>query len=372
MPETTLGGDTGVWRGKSEPMTFTQIEAHLRNQRADEKAPIHWVEVPGYSRVMHVSEIPELWDAQKQRDFRLTETSIRSNRMIALLTAAASVTLMGVGAPPQATIVLLVFGIQSAEAWIGAADARRRLKLNASSYFQQCAREIRYVFWVHSIPDAVLWRTWSLSAAWVVLFAIQAVLGLDSSIARAGLVKPKVWQGEVWRLLTGPMLHGNVWHIWMNVTSGIMLALLIERTANRHILLPLWLLGALGGSLCSLTLFPEVTSVGASGGLLGFVGFLAVLGWKRKHLLPSQFAGNILRSVGFMAVFGLLAWSVIDNAGHAGGALTGALAGYWLCRNEEGGLPLPDTGWQTILGWWGVTAFGALFGFTAWHLMMPD
>jgi len=51
-----------------------------------------------------------------------------------------------------------------------------------------------------------------------------------------------------------------------------------------------------------------------------------------------------------MAVFGLLAWSVIDNAAHAGGALTGALIGYWLCRYEEGRLPLPDTGWRTVLG----------------------
>jgi membrane associated rhomboid family serine protease len=372
LPETTLGGGTGVWRGKSEPMEFSQIEAHLRNQEADEKEPIHWVEVPGYSRVMHVSEIPELWEAQTQRDILLNEKSIRSNRVIALLTVAASVTLTTFEAEPQAPIVLLVLGMQSAETWFEAAYAKRRLRLNPSSYFQQCGREVRYVFWVHGIRDAVLWRTWSLSAAWVLLFAIQVVVGLDSSIEKAGLVKPKVWQGELWRLLAGPMLHGNFWHIWTNATSGIMLALLIERTAHRHVLLPLWLLGALGGSLCSLTLFPDTTSVGASGGLLAFVGFLAVLGWKRKHLLPPQFAGNILRSIAFMAVFGLLAWSVIDNAAHLGGALTGALVGYWLCRNQEGALPLPDTRWRTVLGWWGVAAFGALFGFTAWHLMMPD
>ena len=101
---------------------------------------------------------------------------------------------------------------------------------------------------------------------------------------------------------------------------------------------------------------------------MGFVGFLAVLGWKRKHLLPPQFAANIFRSVGFMAVFGLLAWSVIDNAAHLGGLLTGGLVGYWLCRYQEGGLPLPDTGWRTVLGWSGVTFFGALFCFTVWRL----
>ncbi|MFM7816324.1 MAG: hypothetical protein ACKPGI_05065 [Verrucomicrobiota bacterium] len=201
-------------------MSFDQIEAHLRNQRTDEKAPIHWVEVPGCSRVSHVSEVPELWETQKERDLRLANAAIRSHRVIALLTMAASVTLLAFGIPPQAPSVLLVFGFQSFETWFEAADVKRRLRRNPSNYFHRCSREVRYSFWVHSIPDSALWRTWSLCATWVVLFGIQAVAGLDSSIARAGLVKPQVWRGEVWRLLTGPMLHGNVWHIWMNATSA--------------------------------------------------------------------------------------------------------------------------------------------------------
>lgn len=369
LPETTLGGETGVWRDGSEAMSFTQIEAHLRNQRIDEKAPIHWVEVPGRSRVSHVSEVPELWEAQKERDLRLANAAIRSNRVIALLTMTASVTLLAFGVPPQAPSVLLVFGFQSFETWFEAADAKRRLRRNPSNYFHRCSREVRYAFWVHSIRDSALWRTWSMCATWVVLSGIQAVVGLDASIAHAGLVKPKVWQGEVWRLLTGPMLHGNGWHIWMNATSAIMLSPLIERTAHRHVLLPLWLIGALGGNLCSLAFLPEATSVGASGGLMGFVGFLAVLGWRQKHLLPPQFAASILRSVGFMAIFGLLAWSAIDNAAHIGGALTGALVGAWPSHCHPGGLPLPDTRWRTVLGWWGVVAFGALFGFTVWRLL---
>jgi hypothetical protein len=73
-----------------------------------------------------------------------------------------------------------------------------------------------------------------------------------------------------------------------------------------------------------------------------------------------------------MAGFGLLAWSVIDNAAPAGGALTGALIGYGLCAMRKVDLPLPDTGWRTVFGWCGVTAFGALFGFTVWRLLMSD
>lgn len=202
------------------------------------------------------------------------------------------------------------------------------------------------------------------------LFVIQLVVGLDASIERAGLVKPLVWQGQIWRLLTCTMLHGNFLHIVMNASSSIFLSLLIERTVHRHLLVPLWLLGALGGSLCSLAFLPTQTSVGASGGLMALVGFLAVMGWKRTHLLPPRFAANILRSVAFMVFFGLVAWSVIDNAAHAGGALTGALVGYWTFRDDEAGLPLPDAKWLTVLGWWGVITFWALFAFTAGRLLM--
>lgn len=352
-------------------MSLPDIEAQLRDQKADEKAPIHWVEVPNAPRVVHVSEVPELWVAQTERDLRLAQAAIGSNRVIALLTIGASVTVMAFGAPPQAAFVFLIYGIQAAETWCESVDTKRRLRRDVPAYFHRCSREVRYVFWVHSHPDSALWRTWSLIATWVVLFGIQMVIGLETSFERAGLDKPMVWQGEVWRLFTGPMLHGNVWHILMNVTSGISLALLIERTAHRHVLVPLWLLGALGGSLCSLACLPEQTSVGASGGLMGFVGFLAVMGWQRKHLLPPQFAANILRSVAFIAVFGLVAGSVIDNAAHAGGALTGALVGYWLFTVEPDSLPLPGSKRQSVLGWWGVMAFGALFACTAWRLLMP-
>ena len=370
LPEASLGGEPGVWRGRSELMSLADIAAHLRDQKADEKAPIHWVEVPNAPRVVHVSEVPELWEAQTERDLRLAQAAIGSNRVIALLTIGASVSVLAFGAPPQAPFVFLIYGFQSAETWFESADTKRRLRRDASGYFYRCSRECRYAFWVGSHPSSALWRTWSLSATWVVLFVIQMAKGLDASFQHAGLVKPLVWQGEVWRLFTGPMLHGNFWHILMNATSGIWLALLIERTAHRHVLVPLWLLGALGGSLCSLMIMPEQTSVGASGGLMAFVGFLAVMGWKRKNLLPPRFAVNILRSIAFMAFFGLLAWSVIDNAAHAGGALTGALAGYWLFNNENGSLPLRDSKRLSVLGWLGVMAFGALFAFTVWRLLM--
>jgi membrane associated rhomboid family serine protease len=370
LPEASLGGQSGVWRGQSELMSLTDIAAQLRTQKAEEKAPIHWIEVPHAPRVVHISEVPELWEAQTERDLRHAQEAINTHRVVALLTGVACLTVLALDAPPAAMFVFAIFGIQSAETWFTSAEIRRLLRRDAPSYFHLCSRECRYVFWVDSHPASAMWRTWSLCVTWIVLFIIQLCVGLDASFQRAGLVKPPVWQGEVWRLFTGPMLHGNHWHIFMNAAAAISLAWLVERTAHRHVLMPLWLLGALGGSLFSLLLLPAHTGVGASGGLMAFVGFLAVMGWKRKNLLPPRFAMNVLRSIAFLALFGLMAWAVIDNAAHAGGLLTGALVSYWLFKNVDGGLPLPDSQRLTAIGWWGVIAFGALFAFTTWQLLM--
>jgi len=370
LPEASLGGQPGVWCGKSEQTSLTDIAAKLREQKAEEKAPIHWVEVPNTPRVVHVAEVPELWEALTERDFRHAQAAIKTHRTIALLTGAAAVTVLALGAPPQAMFVFAIFGLRSAETWFTSAEIRRLLRRDAPGYFHLCSRECRYIFWVDSHPGSAMWRTWSLCITWGVLFVIQLCIGLEASFQRAGLVKPLVWQGELWRLFTGPMLHGNYWHIFMNAAAGISLAWLIERTAHRHVLVPLWLLGALGGSLCSLMIMPTQTSVGASGGLMAFVGFLAMMGWKRKQLLPPRFAMNILRSIAFMAFFGIMACAVIDNAAHLGGLLTGALVGYWLFKTETNSLPLPDSKRRSVLGWSGVIAFGALFLFTAWRLLM--
>ncbi len=75
--------------------------------------------------------------------------------------------------------------------------------------------------------------------------------------------------------------------------------------------------------------------------------------------------------IALMAVFGILAWSILDNAAHLGGLLTGATAGLWLFREDDGSLPLPEAPLRSGFGWIGVGAFLALFAFTAWKLVEP-
>ena len=70
---------------------------------------------------------------------------------------------------------------------------------------------------------------------------------------------------------------------------------------------------------------PDAASVGASGGVLGLVGFLLVVAVRHRSFLPPDLAKSIIRSVLFMAALGFLAKDYIDNAAHAGGFIVGCL-----------------------------------------------
>jgi membrane associated rhomboid family serine protease len=155
----------------------------------------------------------------------------------------------------------------------------------------------------------------------------QVVGQLPNSIQIAGLIKPLVWQGEPWRLLTAATLHGGLLHIYFNSQAFYGFGTMVEMLANRAHLTIIFLLSVLGGSTLSLLMLPEGTSVGASGGILGLVGYLAVYGYRRKQHLPPDFFKNMMINVAFITAFGLVAWRLIDNWGHLGGFLIGLVYG---------------------------------------------
>jgi membrane associated rhomboid family serine protease len=86
---------------------------------------------------------------------------------------------------------------------------------------------------------------------------------------------------------------------------------------------------------------PNSTSVGASGGIMGLVGFLAVIGYRRKEVLPAGFFKSILINICFIGVIGLVGFAVIDNAAHLGGLVAGVVCGV-VFINKAGGIGLAN------------------------------
>ena len=168
----------------------------------------------------------------------------------------------------------------------------------------------------------------------VVVFGCQLVADSNNtaeigniSVLLAGFVKQFFNEGQYWRILTGAALHGGIAHLLFNSYALFVLGRLIETLSNRAHLAIVFLLSALGGGILSLIFIPDIPSVGASGGIVGFLGYLTVYGFKRRKLLPEGFLKNMLFNIGLLAFVGLVLMSNVDNYGHLGGLIVGAVYG---------------------------------------------
>jgi membrane associated rhomboid family serine protease len=254
-----------------------------------------------------------------------------------------------------APLVLLVLpAVQSVIDTLSEQRALARRQQGTEAWFPDDAS--RFALWV-------AWRrpvvSWIAGAGIAVVGVAQLVAGLDASVVAAGLVKDAVRRGEVWRVLTGTMLHGNIWHFFGNGGALLALGPVTEALAGRGRAAVVLLASLLTGSVFSLVLLPGTNSVGASGGLMGLLGFLIVTGHRHRPELPRGFVRSLVKGVLWVGAAGLLAYAYIDNAAHAGGLLAGLAAG-WALAPGDAALPLGEGRRWRIAGVAGALAIGAV------------
>jgi len=170
--------------------------------------------------------------------------------------------------------------------------------------------------------------TYVILACIVAVTAAQFAVGLEPSILAAGFVKPAFVHGQYWRILTGAALHGGLAHIAMNGYALYSFGRIFELLTNRAHLAIVFLLSAIAGGLLSLVFVPEGISVGASGGIVGLISYLAVYAFKRRQFISREFRRSLLINIGFIILFGLALFQVVDNWGHIGGLIAGAIYGF--------------------------------------------
>jgi membrane associated rhomboid family serine protease len=161
------------------------------------------------------------------------------------------------------------------------------------------------------------------------LLGLIALVGLaqlfpGDSVLIAGLVKPAYHAGQWWRLLTAPFLHGNLIHFLLNAAALLYLGKRVEVFARWPHLPMVFLFSACVGGELSARFVPS-TSVGASGGLMGLLGFLLVFESLHSRLVPRSARRRLLAGVLLTALIGLVGYRFIDNAAHAGGLIAGML-----------------------------------------------
>jgi membrane associated rhomboid family serine protease len=175
-----------------------------------------------------------------------------------------------------------------------------------------------------------------LIACIVVVWLVQIIFvplespvwGGDISVLLAGFVKPLFLDGQYWRILTGGTLHGGILHLAFNAYALYILGKLVEFLSNRAHLAIVFVLSVIGGGVMSLIFIPDVPSIGASGGVIGFLGYLTAYGYKRRKLLSNAFLKNMLFNIAFIAFVGIFVIPGVDNFGHLGGLLVGLVYGF--------------------------------------------
>ena len=154
------------------------------------------------------------------------------------------------------------------------------------------------------------------------------MIGGETSTLLAGFDKPVFAAGQYWRILTGAVLHGGLMHLIFNCYAFYALGRIIETLSNRAHLAIVFLLAAIGGGVLSFIFLPAGISVGASGGIIGFLGYLTVYGFKRRKIMSDDFLKNMIFNIIFIGVVGVFFIPNVDNFAHLGGLLAGAIYGF--------------------------------------------
>ena len=138
-------------------------------------------------------------------------------------------------------------------------------------------------------------------------------------------------RGQTWRLFTAMFLHIGVFHLLFNLYALNALGPMVEGYYGHIRFTAIYVLAGLTGSLASYA-FSDAPSAGASGAIFGLAGAIIVYFLRYRENFGARgraILQNMLLIIGINLVFGLSA-SGIDNWGHIGGLVGGAIVAYGL------------------------------------------
>lgn len=128
---------------------------------------------------------------------------------------------------------------------------------------------------------------------------------------------------EYYRLLTGTLLHGGLFHLLSNCYALYIIGSQIESFYGKSKYLIIYLFSAITGSLLSITLANNA-SIGASGAIFGLMGALLYFGYYYRVYIGSTWKQRILPVILLNLAIGLIVPG-IDYFAHIGGLIGGVL-----------------------------------------------
>jgi membrane associated rhomboid family serine protease len=187
--------------------------------------------------------------------------------------------------------------------------------------------------------DLANFETW---LAMQKIVATKAIMGLIVIAGAVQVISGKPFAAallknnydERWRLLTAPFLHGNEIHFIMNALGLIYLGRRIEALARWPHVAMVFLFTAWIGGEVSLS-YGSGSSLGASGGLMGMLGFLLVFETRHARLVPRSARRRLMAALIGTAIIGLIGVKMIDNGAHLGGLLGGMIYAWVVFPRSE-------------------------------------
>jgi membrane associated rhomboid family serine protease len=327
---------------------------------------VHFVWGPDTARLVPTAELPELFEALKGAQLARANETLRSKMTWAAVTGAVvflyGERLLGMPLSWLAMMWGAFFLLPMVDALV-----RRREWANATPADAPAMGEAsRFLHWLAWSKTSKL--THIIIGTLVVTWLLSEAAGLDRSIRAFAMDEAGVRAGAWWKLLTCFFLHGGLVHLVFNSMALSRLGQWVEGLTEAAWVPLILLLSTLGGSVAGFLLPPDVPSVGASGGVLGLLGFLLVFARHPQRAIPPAFQRLLWQWVAYVVVLGLIGWKVIDNAAHVGGLLTGAALGAAANAQLPPTHPPVRAGWVATAGWPAAAALAALAAWMIWVL----
>ena len=149
------------------------------------------------------------------------------------------------------------------------------------------------------------------------------------------LTAREVATGQVWRTITATFVHLSLIHLACNLSCLIACGRLLNSWYGGPQFFCLYLaIAAVGNGLAVAGRYLlrgglDTPCAGGSSVMFGFIALIAVVGWRSKTRFGDYVRREMVTKLFFFGVvIGIVGRNVLDNYGHAGGAIAGALAGF--------------------------------------------
>jgi rhomboid protease GluP len=183
--------------------------------------------------------------------------------------------------------------------------------------------------------------TYAIIGITILVYILQVLsnrtLGFDLMVVWGAKSNDAIRAGELWRFFTPMLLHAGLWHIGFNMYALYSIGTGLEQRMGHGRFFLLYILAGFAGNVASFLLSSGL-SIGASTSVFGVIAAEGIFLYQNRKLFGKE-AGRAMNNIIFVILFNLFIGfsngGLIDNWGHIGGLLGGAMFAWFASPRWE-------------------------------------